>query len=266
MTVDDSAYEDTATRDFLSELSSRPHVRVMSYPSRPFNYALTVNEAVPETTSPFVLLLNDDTEVVYDDWLEAMVGYAQDDRVGAVGGQLVYPDGTIHSAGMLLGARAIAENRYHRRPELIMGYGNRAQLAAGSLGRGRDEHARAARRLRRGRRPRYLVPGGVQRRRLLPEAPPRRAGASCTCRTAFSCTRARHRSRRTSSGVKPATIAMRPGWPVAGGTRSATTRRTTRTSRSTRRIPSRLASPPARRVPVAAQPAARRRCRAADVA
>ena len=128
VTVDDSAYEDTATRDFLSELSSRPHVRVLSYPSRPFNYALTVNEAVPETTSPFVLLLNDDTEVVYDDWLEAMVGYAQDDQVGAVGGQLVYPDGTIHSAGMLLGARGIAEHRYHRRPELVMGYGNRAQL------------------------------------------------------------------------------------------------------------------------------------------
>jgi GT2 family glycosyltransferase len=126
--VDVSAYEDTATRDFLSQLSSRPHVRVVSYPSRPFNYALTVNEAVAETTSPFVLLLNDDTEVVYDDWLEAMVGYAQDERVGAVGGQLVYPDGTIHSAGMLLGARTIAENRYHRRPELTRGYGNRAQL------------------------------------------------------------------------------------------------------------------------------------------
>jgi GT2 family glycosyltransferase len=100
----------------------------MSYPSRPFNYALTVNEAVTQTTSPYVLLLNDDTEAVYDDWLEAMVGYAQEDRVGVVGGQLVYPDGTIHSAGMLLGARTIAENRYHRRPELTMGYGNRAQL------------------------------------------------------------------------------------------------------------------------------------------
>ena len=126
--VDDSAYDDFETRDFLNELSTRSRVRIVSYPSRPFNYALTVNEAVAQTSSPLVLLLNDDTEVVYDDWLEAMVGYAQDDGVGAVGGQLVYPDGTIHSAGMLLGARAIAENRYHRRPELIKGYGNRAQL------------------------------------------------------------------------------------------------------------------------------------------
>lgn len=128
VTVDESAYEHPARRDYLTELASRPSLRVMSYPSRPFNYALTVNEAVAETRSPLVLLLNDDTEVVYDDWLEAMVGFAQDERIGAVGGQLVYPDGTIHSAGMLLGARSIAENRYHRRPEEIKGYGNRAQL------------------------------------------------------------------------------------------------------------------------------------------
>jgi GT2 family glycosyltransferase len=128
LAVDERAYEDTATRDFLSELSSRPHVRVASYSSRPFNYALTVNEAVTQTTSPLVLLLNDDTEVVYDDWLEAMVGYAQDERVGAVGGQLIYPDGTIHSAGMLVGARSIAEPRYHRRQADASGYSNRARL------------------------------------------------------------------------------------------------------------------------------------------
>jgi GT2 family glycosyltransferase len=126
--VDEGAYGDPATGEFLTGLASRRRVRVVPYASRPFNYALTVNEAVAQTASPLVLLLNDDTEVVYDDWLEAMVGYAEDERVGAVGGQLVYPDGTIHSAGMLLGARTIAENRYHRRPESSKGYGNRAQL------------------------------------------------------------------------------------------------------------------------------------------
>ena len=171
VTVDEGAYEDAARRDFLSELASLPGVRVTSYPSRPFNYALTVNEAVAETTSPFVLLLNDDTEVVYDDWLEAMVGYAQDERVGAVGGQLVYPDGTIHSAGMLLGARAIAENRYHRRPELTMGYGNRAQLPQDlSAVVGTSMLVRRTAFDEVGG-PRYLVPGGLQRRRLLSQAP-----------------------------------------------------------------------------------------------
>jgi GT2 family glycosyltransferase len=127
--VDERAEEDPSTRRFLAELSSRPRVRLQSYPSRPFNYALTVNEAVAMTDAPFVLLLNDDTKVVYEDWLDAMVGYAQEEeRVGAVGGMLVYPDGTIHSAGMLVGARSIAENRYHRRSALVSGHANRARL------------------------------------------------------------------------------------------------------------------------------------------
>ena len=40
----------------------------------------------------------------------------------------VYPDGTVHSAGMLVGARSIAENRYHRRQASVNGYANRARL------------------------------------------------------------------------------------------------------------------------------------------
>jgi len=126
--VDESASEDPSTRSFLAELSCRPRVRLHTYPSRPFNYALTVNEAVAATDTALVLLLNDDVEVVSEGWLEAMVGYVQEERVGAVGGLLVYPDGTIHSAGMLVGARSIAENRYHRRPADVAGYANRARL------------------------------------------------------------------------------------------------------------------------------------------
>jgi len=126
--VDESAHRNPATGSFLAELSSRSRVRVHTYATRPFNYALTVNETVATTETPLVLLLNDDTEVVYDDWLDAMVGYAQQERVGAVGGMLVYPDGTIHSAGMLVGARGVAENRYHRRPASVTGYANRARL------------------------------------------------------------------------------------------------------------------------------------------
>jgi GT2 family glycosyltransferase len=129
VTVDERATEDRSTRRFLAELSSRPRVRLHSYAARPFNYALTVNEAVATTETPLVLLLNDDTEVVYEDWLDAMVGYAQGEaRVGAVGGMLIYPDGTVHSAGMLVGARSIAENRYHRRSALVSGHANRARL------------------------------------------------------------------------------------------------------------------------------------------
>jgi GT2 family glycosyltransferase len=126
--VEETAWQNASTRRFLTSLESRSRVRVGTYPTRPFNFALTVNEAVAATDTPLVLLLNDDIEVVYDDWLDAMVGYAEEERVGAVGGMLIYPDSSIHSAGMLIGARSIAENRYHRRPSTVPGYANRARL------------------------------------------------------------------------------------------------------------------------------------------
>ena len=126
--VDETAHRDPSAKTLLAELASRPRVRVLDYPAREFNYALTVNEAVERTETPLVLLLNDDTEIVYDDWLEALVGFVQEERVGAAGGMLVYPDGTIYSAGMLVGSRSVAEHRYHRRSAAVAGYAHRAQL------------------------------------------------------------------------------------------------------------------------------------------
>ena len=109
-------------------MAAEPRVRLLAYPRRPFNYAQVMNEAIAQTAADLVLSLNDDVEMLYEDWLESLVGYALEDRVGAVGGLLVYPDGTIYSAGMLLGARGVAEHLYHRRRWEIGGYSNRARL------------------------------------------------------------------------------------------------------------------------------------------
>jgi GT2 family glycosyltransferase len=66
---------------------------------KPFNFAEKVNIAAVHTDADYLLLLNDDTEVVSPDIVETMLSYFEDPGVGLVGPTLLYEDGTIQSAG-----------------------------------------------------------------------------------------------------------------------------------------------------------------------
>jgi len=66
---------------------------------RPFNFAEKVNIAAVNTDADYLLLLNDDTEIVSPDIVETMLSYFEDPEVGLVGPMLLYEDGTIQSAG-----------------------------------------------------------------------------------------------------------------------------------------------------------------------
>src|SRR5215210_5784740 len=89
---------DPATIEYLA---STPH-RVIPF-REPFNYSRINNAGVSRAEGEYVLLLNDDTEVISGGWLEAMLEHAQRPEVGAVGAKLIYPDGRIQHAGVLTG-------------------------------------------------------------------------------------------------------------------------------------------------------------------
>lgn len=122
------AYDVRANREYLRAIEANSRAQVVMYAPRPFNFAQIVNESVAASDANLILLLNDDTEVVDGEWLAFMVGYARQDRVGAVGTLLLYPDGSIQSAGMLVGARGAAEHLYHHGSPTLFGYSNRARL------------------------------------------------------------------------------------------------------------------------------------------
>lgn len=65
------------------------------YEASPFNFSHMCNLGVQHAKGEFVLLLNDDTEVLNGKWLERMLGHAQQKHVGAVGAKLLYPNSTI---------------------------------------------------------------------------------------------------------------------------------------------------------------------------
>lgn len=77
-------------------------IRVVHQPTDgTFNFSKTINFGVSHSTGEYLLLLNNDTEVLAPNWIERMLGPAMRGDVGAVGAKLLYPDGLIQHVGVL---------------------------------------------------------------------------------------------------------------------------------------------------------------------
>lgn len=89
---------------------------------QPFNFSKLNNYAVSNTQSELIVFLNNDTEVITPDWLEAMTEQAQRPTIGAVGCLLLYPDETIQHAGIVLGLGGAAGHGNHYASSSNPGY------------------------------------------------------------------------------------------------------------------------------------------------
>ena len=101
---------ESATSDslvLLAELATDNRVRVLRRPG-PFNYSALNNAAARDALGEVLLLLNNDTDVLSPGWLREMVAQALRPGVGAVGAKLLYADGRIQHAGVVLGNGGIA--------------------------------------------------------------------------------------------------------------------------------------------------------------
>ena len=78
-------------------------LRYIDWRNKRFNYSEINNVAARTCNSPVLLFLNDDTSVIEPGWLEAMVELVARPDVGAVGAKLLYPDGRIQHAGVVMG-------------------------------------------------------------------------------------------------------------------------------------------------------------------
>lgn len=112
---------------YYDELESSGRVRVLRWPGI-FNYAAINNWAAAQAKGQYILLLNNDIEIISPDWIEGMMMYAQFKDVGAVGGKLYYPDGTIQHAGVIIGLGGIANHSHLGAPRESLGYFGRLGL------------------------------------------------------------------------------------------------------------------------------------------
>lgn len=102
-------------------------VRVLRYP-HPFNYSAINNMAASAARGEYLVLLNNDTAILRDDWLDAMLNHALRPEVGVVGAKLLYPDGRIQHAGVLLGLRGPANHPFTDEAMDAPGYMQRLQI------------------------------------------------------------------------------------------------------------------------------------------
>jgi len=107
----DNGSTEPETRALRRELAQRPATRLLEYPGA-FNWAAINNVAAATCESDYLLFLNNDIEATSDGWLSAMVELAQDPGVGAVGARLLYPDGNIQHAGVVLGLGGVASHLF----------------------------------------------------------------------------------------------------------------------------------------------------------
>lgn len=98
-----------ATRAYYNTLATEPRVRIVEYPAK-FNYSAANNLGARHASGDLLLFLNNDIEVLAPDWLEELVRWAERPDIGIVGTKLLYPDGKIQHAGVVLGMEGHASH------------------------------------------------------------------------------------------------------------------------------------------------------------
>jgi glycosyltransferase involved in cell wall biosynthesis len=101
-------------------------LKEMNYP---FNFSKLMNDGAALSSGEYLLLLNNDTEIIHADWMSAMVEQAQRKSIGAVGCKLLYPNDTIQHAGVLIGLGGAAGHAFTHIHRDAPGYFNYIQSA-----------------------------------------------------------------------------------------------------------------------------------------
>lgn len=105
--VENNSQEDK-TFEYYKQIQENAKITVVTYENKgaKFNYSKVVNYGESFAKGEYVLLLNNDIEVITVNWLEELLMYAQREDVACVGAKLYYPNKTIQHAGVVLGLGA----------------------------------------------------------------------------------------------------------------------------------------------------------------
>lgn len=112
----------------LDQIESGHQGKVIRAPG-PFNYSALCNLGVAQTSADVVVMLNNDIVMIEAGWLKALIAFVMREDVGAVGAKLLYPNGTIQHAGIVVGSGGRAGHLYKGARSDEPGYLRELQVA-----------------------------------------------------------------------------------------------------------------------------------------
>ena len=94
--------------EYYNKIKNNQNIKIVRYNEKIFNYSKINNFGVKNATGEYIVLLNNDTKIITENWLEIMLGNCQRKDVGIVGAKLLYENQTVQHVGVVLGLTGIA--------------------------------------------------------------------------------------------------------------------------------------------------------------
>lgn len=120
---------EAGTFEMMKEYSTK-HSRIQFIDLNiPFNFSTLNNRAAEVSKGEHLILLNNDIEIITQDWIESLLEYSQEPKIGVVGAKLYYPNNLVQHAGVMIGIGGVGghvHKMYHRND---YGYSGRLQYA-----------------------------------------------------------------------------------------------------------------------------------------
>lgn len=124
--VDNDSQEERSRR-YFDTVADDARVQVLSF-AGPFNYSAINNFAAEKASGSIIGLINNDLEIIHDDWLREMVSHVLRPEIGVVGARLYYPDDRVQHDGIVLGRGGVADYAHPFLPRTEPGYFGRSIL------------------------------------------------------------------------------------------------------------------------------------------
>ncbi len=123
----DNQSDDKNALAYFHSLDEEGKVNLLAY-DKPFNYSALNNFAVAQAKGSIIVLMNNDIEILSENWLSEMVSQVSRHEIGCVGAKLYYPNDTIQHAGVITGIGGVAGHSHKYFPKDHPGYFKRLKV------------------------------------------------------------------------------------------------------------------------------------------